>query len=384
MKKKLLPVIFALLCLLLFASAGCGMFGISCSPNSNGDKDDTPDKNKPEFLSGSGTESDPYIIDRDYQWLNVCKYPDAHFELSADINLGDYDSVAPTGTSQTPFTGSVDGKNHVISGANIRASHEIGLFGILSGAKVRNLTLSNSSVTMMSDYNDGEFMGSFAAVARKGTLIENCHSQNVNLTFPSKTGYFTFIGGFIGSLESVSSTIYCSCNVKITMSSGKYPGFYVGGFAEKISGSKIDCCKTTGSVTFGHPTGSYVMIVAAFVSRATNSEITNMLAEMNVNVGPTIDAYTIAGTVDEETLKYCLNFCSYQRAAKGRYRSCKVLTNASADVNIYFPPSEYAYANDTLDGSLWKENKFWKKGAIHPELVSYEEYLEIIARAQQE
>lgn len=377
MKKKfavtLVSFISAFIC--LFGFAGCGLFGINCSPST--DSGNGGGQNKPEFSAGSGTEADPYIIDSDYQWLNINKYPSACFALSADINMGDYGAISPVGTAQTPFSGKIDGKNYSITGVKIREDYNAGLFGVLSGATVKNLNFTNSSVALLDGYNDGEYAGSFAAIARKGTVIENCHSKNVSVTFPSKTSYFTFIGGFVGSLESVSSAFYCSADVKISLSSGKYPGFYVGGFARMVSGSVIDCCKVTGSITFGNPAGHYVMVVGTIVDRVINSRITNMLAEINASAGYNIDFYSIAGDVDEETLKYCLNFSTYNKAIAGRYRSCKVLSNASKDFNIYFPSSEYDSANSTLDNSIWKDNEFWVKGALHPEFVPYEKYVEL-------
>lgn len=369
MKKKLFSTILALVCaiccmfLLVACDEGSGIFG--------------DNNNKPEFASGNGTQDSPYVVEKDYQWLNVGKYPEAYFELSSDINLGDYETISPIGTSETPFTGTIDGKNHTIGGANIKSAHTPGLFGVLSGAIVKNLGLINSSVAMTSGYSDGEYMGSFVAIARKGTEIENCHTKNVSMTFYSQTSYFNFVGGFAGSIESMSSVVYCSCDTKISCSSGKYPGFYIGGFAVTVSGSTVNCCSVTGSMTFPGYAAMYVMDVGSVVYTVKNSTISNMCVEMNINAHSNIDVYTLAGNVDEETLKYCLNFCTYQYSPKKRYKKCNLLTNISEDINIYFSSSNYAEANGTLDNSLWVNNKYWKKGKIHPELISYEEFLEI-------
>ena len=332
---------------------------------------------KTEFASGTGTAEDPYVIKEEYQWLNIANYPTAYFELGNDINLGDYEKIAPIGTSEDEFKGTIDGKGYSVKGAAVRGDHSVGLFGILSGATIKNLGFSDSTVRLLNGYNDGEYLGSFAAIARKGSVLENCFSKNINMSFVSNTGDFTMVGGFVGSLESASSAIFCSCDVKITLTKGRFPGFYVGGFARLVSGSTIDCCSVTGSMTFDHYAGSYVMRIGTFVDRVINSSISNMSVEMNINVGPTIDVYTIACNVDEETLKYCLNFSSYQRSTQGRYDKCGVVSNASEDYNIYFGTSQYSSANSVLENSLWENNKYWKAGKLHPELISYEEYLKI-------
>ncbi len=381
MKKKLSATIIFFIVIVVCMSMLTACFGSgSLSGGSLSGGNDDNSAQKPEFASGSGSESDPYIIEKDYQWSNIAKHPDAFFEISADINLGDYKTVAPIGNSETPFSGTIDGKNHTISGATIRANHNAALFGITSGATISNLKLANSSVALQKDYSDGEYMSSFVAIARKGTHIENCSVDNVSISWSSKTSYFVMVGGFVGSLESVSSVVCCSTNVKISLNEGNwlYPGFYVGGFARLVSGSTIDCCSASGSMTFGHYAGSYVMQIGTIVDRVINSDITNMCVEMNINVGPSIDVYTIAGTVDNEpSIKYCMNFSSYQRATQGRYKKCDIISNASEDVNIYFSSSQYAYANDTLDRSIWQDNEFWKKGKVHPELISYSAYLEL-------
>lgn len=368
--KKLFSALLALACVSCcgFSLVACGIFGGEDGGIFGG-------QNKSEFASGEGTQESPYVVAEDYQWLNVAKHPDACFELAADINLGDYDTVSPTGTSDAPFEGTIDGKNHAIVGATIKSSHTPGLFGVLSGATVKNLRFENSSVAMTSGYSDGEYMGSFVGIARKGAEIENCHTKNISLTFYSQTSYFNFVGGFAGSIESVSSVNYCSCDVKISCSSGKYPGFWIGGFAVTVSGSAVDCCSVTGSMTFPGYAATSVMDIGAFVYEVKTSTITNMCAEMDINAHSNIDTYTMAGNVDSESLKYCLNFNTYQASPKGRYKKCGLMTDVSEKVNIYFDSSKYAEANATLDGSLWEDNHYWKKGKIHPELVSYEEYL---------
>ena len=361
--------------LLTFACVLCCVFGFAACGPSDGDNDGSDDNAiQSEFAMGSGTEDSPYVIDKDYQWLNVAKYPDAYFELAADINLGDYATVAPTGTSENPFTGTIDGKNHKIEGAKVYSTHFTGLFGLTSGATIKNLGFANSSVHMESKSED-DVMGSFVAVARKGTVIENCYSEKVTLNFTKYSTKYVMMGGFAGSIESVSSVTYCHCDVNIKAPNGSH--FYIGGFARLVSGSTVDCCYNTGTITVWGPSGVKVCRIGTFIDSIINSNVTNMYAEMSIDAKGATGVWYVAGYVDEEWNKFMLNFSDYQKTPDGRYETRKVINNASEDYNIYFPASQYAYANDTLDKDLWKDNAYWKKGKVHPELVSYEEYLQL-------
>jgi hypothetical protein len=373
---------FLSLCGAVVMAVCCAFTMVGCFGNSSSDGSSGGNKNKQEFASGTGTEDDPYIINEDYQWLNITNYLDAYYELDADLNMGDYELLSPIGSDTDPFTGSINGNGHTVSGATIKAAHNAGLFGIVSGATIKNLGLTNSSVLLTSDSIDGDYMGSFIAKARKGTLVENCYSEKVNVKFSAGSGKFQYVGGFIGSIESVSEVKYCHCNVNISQSNDySYPGFYIGGFARLVSGSSVDACYATGTITFGGPAAINAMRVGTFVDRVQNSTVTNMYTEMTINVGVNIDTYYFAGNVDTETLEYCLNFCSYQRTPKGRYEKCGLAINGSEYLNIYVSSADYATANDILDTSLWQDNKVWKKGKIHPELVSYEEYVALQAQS---
>lgn len=369
MKNKFLKIVLSILCVMF-----CSLGFTACGGNGGNSESSDGGGSKPEFASGSGTEASPYVIEKDYQWLNVAKHPEAYFELADDINLGDYETVTPTGTDEQPFEGVIDGKNHKISGASVSSSHFTGLFGVMSGATVKNLGFTNSTVHMQSK-NDDDVMGTFVAVAKKGTVIENCYSEKVTTNFTKYSTKYVMIGGFAGSVESVSSIVCCYSDVNIKAPDGSR--FYIGGFARLVSGSKIDCCYTTGTISVWGPSGVKVCRIGTFVDRVINSDVTNMYAEMSINAKGATGVYYFAGNVDNESLEYCLNFCDYQKTPDGRYEKCGVVSNGSEYVNLYFASSEYGNANDTLDKSLWCDNPVWKKGKVHPELVSYEEYLNL-------
>ena len=110
------------------------------------------------FSGGSGTEEDPYQLAHWGDLNNMRDYLDQHFILVADIDeqtdgYATYNSGEgwqPIGEfSGSPFTGSLDGSGHVISGLFIDQLEEtyLGLFAYVVGARIVNLGLVNADMT---------------------------------------------------------------------------------------------------------------------------------------------------------------------------------------------------------------------------------------------
>ena len=184
------------------------------------DENVTVNANIVEYMwSGSGTESDPYLIQNTYDldmlayrvnnWPisgSYYVYTGTYFKMTADI---DYSSVAldASGSNYTPigvghsqygetdkrlFQGVFDGDGHVISGITINSEHSSkGLFANNCGV-VRNVAVSNSSIAGHS------FVG--AIVGRNDCVVENCHATS-NVTVFSTTTHEnlnTNYGGIVG------------------------------------------------------------------------------------------------------------------------------------------------------------------------------------------
>ncbi|WP_299362900.1 filamentous hemagglutinin N-terminal domain-containing protein [uncultured Paracoccus sp.] len=99
---------------------------------------------------GSGTPADPYVISDLYglQGIGSAGYAGAHYTLGADIAAGGTRGwnfgagFRPIGTSEIPFSGSLDGANHAITDlAQTTFAGEGGVFGVTGGAAIANLRL---------------------------------------------------------------------------------------------------------------------------------------------------------------------------------------------------------------------------------------------------
>jgi hypothetical protein len=188
-----------------------------------------------DFLEGTGTASDPYLIytaeDLNLIGLILCEC-DKHFILNADINLADYDgtqfNVIGIGNGTQGFTGVFDGNNHKVWDFtwNSTSRNRIGLFGYLdTGGEIKNLGMENVDINAVNGGSIGGLAGD-----NSGT-ITNCYSTG-------RVSGGDSVGGLVGSGGTITGC-YSTANV-----SG---GNYVGGLGGR--GGTTTNCYSTGSVS---------------------------------------------------------------------------------------------------------------------------------------
>ncbi|MFO8132828.1 MAG: GLUG motif-containing protein, partial [Thermoplasmatota archaeon] len=169
---------------------------------------DTPDE-------GSGTATDPYLID-DWYDLNATRDNlSAYYELTADLDEGTpgYEELVNTTNGWDPigaydyhsdveFKGTFDGKGHEIRGLFINHSGAdyMGLFGgIKHEAEVTNLGLIDANVT------GGSNVGALVGYNLEGTVNHSYATGNV-------TGSWD-VGGLVGYSDGTVNNSYARGNV---------------------------------------------------------------------------------------------------------------------------------------------------------------------------
>ncbi len=169
--------------------------------------------------------------------------------LANNISLSEYDNWTPIGTSSKSFSGIFDGNGKEISGLSISSGTYQGLFGYISGATVKNVTVSGS-------ISGGTWTGGVVGYALNSTISGCSNSGNA-------TGSGTWIGGVVGYANS-SIISGCTNNGDIT------GGTYVGGVAGQTDSGTVSDCSNSGDVT---GSGAYVGGVVGMgnVSNCTNS-----------------------------------------------------------------------------------------------------------------
>ena len=228
-----------------------------------------------EFMGGSGTENDPYIISNKTHLDNVRNYPDAHFSMVTDITFS-ADDFAESGLfyhdgagwqSIPLFSGTFDGGGNTIYGLTITVedpvSGKVGLFGCNEGT-IRDLNLEDLDCQL--NRKGGKLSGTTISAggiaAQNSGLIENCNVRGT-VAASSLTGFQDGIdaNGYLGGIVGVNTGTVQNCSnmatVEITSrASSKSFGVvkYTGGIAG-WNGGTISCCYNGGTIDFGQYSG---------------------------------------------------------------------------------------------------------------------------------
>jgi hypothetical protein len=211
-------------------------------------------------LSGSGTQSDPYLIDSAAK-LNVIRQSlGSWYKLSADIDLSDTvvwnhgQGWQPIGDSGSPFTGVLDGNGKQLTNLVINRplTDYTGFFSYTNGAEISNLeivgvhlltqnysgclagsalggtieSVSLTGVMMVKDYSGG-LIGRFDSGLLKSSRAQVTINNQTSLAMPS------FVGGLVGVL---TSTGVISGTISECYSTGSIrAGWHVGGIVGALS-----------------------------------------------------------------------------------------------------------------------------------------------------
>ena len=211
--------------------------------------------------SGSGTESDPYLILNPIQLNQMRNFlgQKVYFKLMANINLIEFledenptQGWLPIGTKSTPFKGILDGNGKTISNLWIKRNNtdKVGLFGYADGVTIKNLTLSNVFI------DGNNYVGGLCGVGSICT-ISNCKLSgriqgtsyvggylgygdyfnfNDNQSYANVIGKGDYIGGYIGSASQDHKKTISNCRLESNEIRGNN---YVGGFGGYLKEGNI-------------------------------------------------------------------------------------------------------------------------------------------------
>lgn len=222
--------------------------------------------------SGTGTESDPYLIYNQDQLAQVGNFLNQEgvvFELKKDLDLSTWiaenspsQGWTPIGVESAPFKGVFKGNNHTISGVFINRPtiDYVGFFGSISGATVRDVVFKATYITGKNR------VGAFVGYAYNNSTV-----NNVTITVTGSNGVTgaSWVGGVAGRIEN--STIFNSSYT------GKLNGTTtdVGGIAGYASASTISGCNTQFTL-------SGVASVGGVAGNLIGSTIQNTISTGNI------------------------------------------------------------------------------------------------------
>lgn len=146
---------------------------------------------------GYGTNEKPYEIHTVEQFADIGKVSEYYYYiLKSDLILNGV--WAGIGTYDNPFTGYFDGNGKKIEGLVIENGTYNGLFAVVNGAVIKNLTIENAIVS------GGENVGTLVGFANN-VEVNDVEVINTNISIENTADELLFIvGGLVGVAENSS------------------------------------------------------------------------------------------------------------------------------------------------------------------------------------
>lgn len=164
--------------------------------------------------------------------------------LTEDIDLTEYTKeggIFDTGNGWTPinnFTGTFDGNGHRIIGMHIYGKiNTVGLFGTVSGATIKNLSLTDVDIEMNTNY--GDYTGALVGTCGNNTQISGIYVDGLI----SVSDYSACLGGIIGRIWNAEQNTVQNCinNCSVSNSYFGYLGGIVGRSYSDYANSVTNC-----------------------------------------------------------------------------------------------------------------------------------------------
>ena len=256
-------------------------------------------------LAGEGTEASPYLISSvaDLETLRNKvnagnSYAGQFVKLAADLTLTEAWTPIGNGTrssksySGNAFKGTFDGDNKTISGLKITSTTgndaAIGLFGVVDGGTVKNLTLDNVDINV----TNSNLAGGAIGLMLGGATAENI---TVNGAIVGYDG----VGGIVGRLVINGTIKDCTNNASVTSSYGGIGGIVGKAYYEDSANTtifaSIDNCTNNGTVTAPMYVGGIVGLARANVTGCVNNGPVVGGTQTGGIIGQLIAAGTVSG-----------------------------------------------------------------------------------------
>ena len=201
------------------------------------------------------------------------------YVLMNDIDLSSYEDWDPIGSPKTFFAGKFDGQGHSITGLTIKEnftsgtilppSYAVGLFGVCSGAQIKNLALTNADVSVItsSGYGyssaiNGEYSvyaGIIAGYITDSTVIYNCCTAGTVYTKAYEEAQSASMEGGLVGLADKAIISYCSNAAGVQSFNGNAANAY-----NAYAGGLVGRFSTEGTIDRSYNNGMVYAITLDF------------------------------------------------------------------------------------------------------------------------
>lgn len=315
--------------------------------------------------SGSGTQSDPYIITNRAELVSMADDLTAYYQLANDIDLGGSGSPwTPIGSQSAPFGGTLDGNGHEIQNL---VSSSGGIYGSVHSATIQNIGITGISINSSGNSNgDSKIGGIVGNIIDTATISRSFVQGSISAT----STYNLLVGGICGSTQS-GSAIITDCYADVTISLGNSDYVFGGGIVGTLQPnfeSTISNTYTLGGISVSgsasNPQNWGLGGIGGFTASSWGS-IGNSVSLMDTISGNS--AYRVAGKLG---VYLSSNYANVAMLVNGNTVSGGTTTNTNgADVS----PSTYhtqTFWQNTL-GWDFQDVWYWDDTANLPKLRAF-------------
>ena len=259
------------------------------------------------YSGGAGTQESPYLISTAYDMQDLAtavnggqNYTDTYFKVTNDIDLSDVcykltgeasvdKSWTAIGNSSKRFYGNFDGSGYTISNLYINSSSDYAsLFGCIGdNAVISNFVVKGTIKTGANNFVSGVVGYAVSTNVNTPINIKNIRSE-VNITSTKTSGYFSNVGGVVGSANN-KVIIDCCANFGDITAGNNVNKSSLGGVVGVVSGQQFNLtnCYNAGDISVGGNCRNSGAIAGQINNYSYKVEVQN-----NYNVG----SLTMSGT----------------------------------------------------------------------------------------
>ena len=283
---------------------------------------------KKQFLEGEGTEENPFLVKTEADLTKLAEFVNAgetlagyYIKLENDIALSG--AFTQIGSRTKAFSGVFDGNGKTISNMTLEGNDYLGMFAILKGATIKNLTIEGTvvgtrgvngllagqlqggtlveNVTVKGSVSGGgSDVGGIAGDTVKNgegnVVVKNCVNYAEITVTMAKPGDVGAAGGIIGATQAGFETLVINCFNRGKVSTTSTFGGGIIGLLRVVSGNtnyKVSGCYNYGDISGAIQVGG---IVGGSRDRIENSYT---LSTAKINGSAAIDLI-----LDGETATY--------------------------------------------------------------------------------
>lgn len=354
-------------------------------------------------FSGTGSESDPYIINTKAglntfakQFADGTLSENPYIELSSDIDY-EYDEWSPIGTLDNPFSGRFNGKGYTIKNIKISQFEDeigdysiYGFFGFTQKADIRNVNFEAFDLSLNVYGKDHiVYVGGLVGYSNN-TYIHNVDMDfaNFNVKSLQNGNSGIYAGGISGFLQTSSddrmyyvdvTNSSVTGDINLNMKNSATTISYAGGIAGTVYTGYFDGiyavnnCYHNGSVT----SGTYAGGIAGYISSLTSIVDSYAYGE-SITTTDSDGSYVggITGAANYETaIMNC--YASYNTLSAPTTFSSSYTKSYAGEIAGFYVEEDYADGSYYLGTAIY--NSYSKEATLSADNVSNVEHKEASA-----